>query len=882
MLFLGKPEWAQGLYEKIKHYPFVPVFDVSGLTTAIKVQITLLSYWTLPLLCAVVAQVGLSYFLARQRVDGKLAEQVRSLAPRGEFYSVSVPGFSVGELPLPVVPYKTTLSPIKFVTERGDVIGPSGGNSYISLPVIGDAAVALQYCNNTELSLCSEIVALLSSYEGHYAGAGHGVDLLDHTFNVVDEAVKRCTPEFRLPLIAAFAHDIGKLITFKKDDKGEWERKGYHSREGARILASLPSFPKLPLVEQRALILVLKYEHTSAAIPIVAGDVQAKALASRVLMDLTQADKQATAAEKDRNLEKLQPEDLLWQDFVDNIRNVPVLQMGKTKVKNQINHPRNHPYIYLYEVPWREGAISRLPEEVAAALDLIRRDQGRLAKYTRIFTDRLRREGVLLETHGGMTVPPDNPLWNIRSGMMGKDLDMGQPVNGVIALDASALWAKLNFRLSTFSDFNVRIESPNADASGQVYAAQQDARAVPQLADTMSLGLSTAQVNKDRPPGEKASKDSSVIDRMDSKVAEQIGLVSQDTLGSTQKTRSATRRFGPQDTSAATKALVDITKGPERKIATQPLPPTPIPPKAPIAAAQVLLPATAATETSSAPATWTVSPTPALVPSVETKQNKPEKALTPEQPLSIPAKETPSSLAPSSSGRIDAESFELAAEETGDKEPEVFSDAGQSLSADEALLGQDSDSDEGGASARTQVEAPPDEDENAALPGQESALSLQDIGLEDSEQAVVVSSASASTSSQKLTFKPRELTVSEDRNGIGIADLAVCAAFPHLKTGDKYYTSRADLVKNGGVPAGTIYNKTNVAPAPPVKKDVSPAPSVPVSPQSSPKPNNSGQNKPGAPQGQKPANKENQPKPKTDGLAFLGQESNAPRKMRRF
>lgn len=946
VFFLGKPEWAQNVYVVLQKYPFVPVFEVAGLSTAWQVQLTLLTYWTLPVLAIVSLQVVLAYLFAQKQVSNKLNNQVQTLAPRGEFYSVTVPGFSVGELPLPTVPKQKFNIKIQFINHSTDeIIGPSGSFIFTQLPVSEDIAGTLSYCNNIELSLCAEIVELLHSYEGHYAGAGHGVDLLEHTFNVVEESVKRCTPDFRLPLIAAFAHDMGKLITFQKDDKGEWIRKGYHSREGARILASLPSFAKLPLVEQRALILVLKYEHTFAALPNLGGDAQATALASRVLVSLTQADKEATAAEKDRNLEQMQPEDLLWKDFVDNIRNVPVLQMGKAKVKNQINHPRGHPYLYIYEVPWREGAIARLPEEVAAVLDLNRRDQGRIAKYTRIFTELLRKEGLLVESHEGMTAPPGNPLWNIRSGMMGKDLDMGQAINGVIAIHAAALWEKLNFRLSEFSDFNVRIESPNADGSGNVYTTQQDARSVPQLADKMSLGLSTAQVNKDNPKDEKVSKDTAILDRMDPKAAEQIGLVSADTLSSTQKTRAARRSFQTQDTSAATKALIDITKAPERKVVIQApsaaskSAPSPASTKAPevvpskpsqtpvAASVKSTSPPEKPSQTTTSPALVNSAPVaPSGTPAINSPTPHPAPAPAPENKVTeaVEVKKEPDSfvelvetissesitqekdapfpvLFPVETDEItevsapqldqlDTENLlsssneleDLVAENNADPDvlPIIPIEESLSLPAEDVAQEDDEtdgDSDDGGSDyAKEEISVA----EENALPEQaQSPLSLQDIGLDEHAPAAVVTTTQASSEPPKLTFKTQELSVSEERNGIAIADRAVCAVFPHLKVGDKYYTTRSPLVRSGGISAGAAYNnKASSIPNPQSKKPMNAQAPVPAQKPATVKP-------PEPAKKPSPVNTSKAPaqnKPNADKFSFLEQKSSTPRTGRRF
>src|SRR5690606_2726085 len=102
------------------------------------------------------------------------------------------------------------------------------------------------------------------------------------------------------------------------------------------------------------------------------------------------------------------------------LREAPVAQRGKPGGSNQINNPHGSEFLYIYEAPWRDAAIKRLPEEVAAALDLTRRDTGRLAKYTKILAERLRREGLLVEEYTSangevMRAPESNPLWDIKS-----------------------------------------------------------------------------------------------------------------------------------------------------------------------------------------------------------------------------------------------------------------------------------------------------------------------------------------------------------------------------------------------------------------------------------------------------------------------------------
>lgn len=422
-----------------------------------------------------------------------LSKTKASLKPSGLFYSVSVAVYSLGSLPLPPLPRRIS-SPVVIYT--GAMLGiKSKSKTYIKMQ--GRTAEVLNMLTPVEKELAEELFALLLSAPNHYAGAGHGVGLLEHSLNVLAETATRCTEELRLPFIAALAHDVGKLVTFVKvKGSGEngtevqWERKGWHTRESGRLLATLPAFEKLPLTEQRALILAIKYDHSPELMPVLADDDNAFELAKRIMMALGAADRAATAAEKDRNLQKIKPQDILWDDFAANVLTAPLVQRaspGARSRDNQINFPAGSPYLFVYEMTWREAAIRRLPEEVAAALDLTRRDSGKLAKYTGILTQILREKGLLIDKHiddkdQEWTTPENLPLWDVMSGTT--------EIRGVLVIDANKLWEVLNRRITTHSPYPVTLARPTADSAGAVYSApSSDASAAPEVTDGLKVDM---------------------------------------------------------------------------------------------------------------------------------------------------------------------------------------------------------------------------------------------------------------------------------------------------------------------------------------------------------------------------------------------------------
>lgn len=479
VLFLGSPDWAEAGYTSLLKFPWVPELELQGISTAAAVQWKLLTYWTLPVLLLWGVSLLLGVVGSEVGCRLQLRKQAGNLKPSGVFWGVAVPSYSLGRLPLATTP-KLTGQPVVFATDKNK---QQPGVARVQVTgLVGDAVKLL---TPSERQFCEELIQLMLATPEHYAGLGHGVGLLEHTLNVVAETAAKCNSEFRLPLLAALAHDVGKLITFKSDGNGGWVRKGLHSRESARIMATLPGFQELPELHQRGLLLAVKYDHAPSKMPELRGDKEASMLALRIISALAQADRMATAAEKDRHLEKLQPEDLLWKDFADFLREAPVVQRGKKGAANQVNNPPDSPYLYVYEAPWRDAAIRRMPPEVAAALDLSRRDTGKIAKYTKILVERLRKEGLLVESHEGQVVTESNPLWDIQSGTGEKAVVL----RGILVIRADELWTKLNYRLSVKSPFPVQMLAPNADAGGHVNRppVARDQAGVPDVSDGLKL-----------------------------------------------------------------------------------------------------------------------------------------------------------------------------------------------------------------------------------------------------------------------------------------------------------------------------------------------------------------------------------------------------------
>lgn len=126
---------------------------------------------------------------------------------------------------------------------------------------------------------------------------GHGgATLIDHSFNVVDTMMQMApkwvyrghknrkgevafplldttTAEFRFasgdPIIplAAFAHDIGKMVCYKQIDGSIREVKRNHDIEGAKLLRTLPEVMNLSWKDKVALLTACEFYHHLGSIP---------------------------------------------------------------------------------------------------------------------------------------------------------------------------------------------------------------------------------------------------------------------------------------------------------------------------------------------------------------------------------------------------------------------------------------------------------------------------------------------------------------------------------------------------------------------------------------------------------------------------------------
>ena len=243
-----------------------------------------------------------------------------------------------------------------------------------------------------------------------FVGDGHGVDLWEHTINVVNNVWKG-SPD-PLLIIAAASHDAGKILAWKKHPfNEEWKRVGYHDDYGMLILSSLKSFEELKDIDKTILKIVVGYSHKENKIPIL--DEKTNDRVEDIFKILNKADRDATADEKSKVLEREETPEMITKAFVDAVKNAP-FNTEKSRAGQSSICFRKEGVLYLLEPGFRDLFLDNLSPDVAAAYGNGYRRQGNMSKPTVALINHLKKIGWLVENASGMY--SECGLWSVQAG----------------------------------------------------------------------------------------------------------------------------------------------------------------------------------------------------------------------------------------------------------------------------------------------------------------------------------------------------------------------------------------------------------------------------------------------------------------------------------
>ncbi|KWT98300.1 MULTISPECIES: hypothetical protein [unclassified Variovorax] len=353
-----------------------------------RVQISVLAYWTAPILLgsAMFGAVGLGLVWTQAARQSK--ERAEREAGSGSFREVTI---TRGELPLP----KTW--------PRDE------------LDLGADDDSALSRMTEKERVLLGDVLGTLSAHPDAYPGEGVRVSLLEHALNLASKALThRRYPG--LSAVVAAAHELGKIEAYVK--RGDtWTAIKDHDREASRILGTLTSWWALPEADRNAVMMAVKFHSRPRQIPDVNGDPAIYRQAREILDAADGAQAEALTEQKTQTLEKLELPDLILEGFLQALpqlsfqsRGLPKgVQAVAWKVKNRV---------YMLEIKLRDTVLAKLPQEVRGALAPNPKERSRLQPFTLALLKALDEKGWLVRKHESTKLEVKEALWNVKAGKL--------------------------------------------------------------------------------------------------------------------------------------------------------------------------------------------------------------------------------------------------------------------------------------------------------------------------------------------------------------------------------------------------------------------------------------------------------------------------------
>lgn len=388
---LASPEQNhQALEAMQKLMPFIN-FNVpaeASILSSWRTQLTVLAYWTAPIILATVLMggaglAGVWAFAMRQR-DERVAREAGSGAYRG----VTV---TRGYMP----------EPLQLPMDR--------------IELGSDEGSGLNKLSKEERSVLEEILGTISAAPSAYAGEGVSVDLLTHTLNLASRALKH-PRQPGLASLAAAGHELAKITSYTNVD-GNWVVSKKFDREAGRLLNSMPSWWTLPELGRNAVLMAVKFHSNAKVIPDLNNDPQIYRLAREILEATDIAQAAALTEEKKKTLEKVELSDIIFDTFLEALPQLSFQTRGLPKgVKAVAWKIKNR--VFMLDNILRELLMAKLPAEVRGALAPNPKAKTRLQPFTLELLKALEQRGWLIRTHESTTLDVKEALWNVQAGTL--------------------------------------------------------------------------------------------------------------------------------------------------------------------------------------------------------------------------------------------------------------------------------------------------------------------------------------------------------------------------------------------------------------------------------------------------------------------------------
>lgn len=360
----------------------------AGILDSWRVQLTVLMYWSVPILlvtglCGSVG-LGLIWSMALRKSKERTERETGS----GNFRGVTL---TKGVMPLPV----------KFPCDE--------------LDLGSDDNDALARLTEKEKALLAEVLGTISAQEDAFAGDGVSVSLLEHALTLASKALTyRRSPG--LCAIVAAAHELGKLTAYTK--RGDtWVLTKNYDREASRVLATMDSWWGLPEADRTAVMLAIRYHSRPREIPDVNGDVASYRQARALLEAADGAQAEALSEQKQKTLEKMELPDIIFAAFLQALPQLSFQSRGLPKGVQAVAWKVNT-RVYMLEIKLRDTVMAKLPPEVRGALMPNPKDRSRVQPFTLELLKALETRGWLVRRNDETRLEVNEALWNVKAGKL--------------------------------------------------------------------------------------------------------------------------------------------------------------------------------------------------------------------------------------------------------------------------------------------------------------------------------------------------------------------------------------------------------------------------------------------------------------------------------
>ncbi len=418
-------------------HPFVQI-DVphhASVVGALGVQLTVIKYWTIPVLVLTLLSCALGYGAVWALSFRKYKERAQREEGHGNFRGVKI---TLGTLPVP------TLLP-------KDELDLSSADSE-----------ALGRIPENQKKLLGDILGIASAHPDAFSGEGNGASLLEHMLNVASKALERQRHPGMSAIVAA-GHELGKITSWKKSESGDWVQVKNQDREASKHLTNLDSWWALDKESRLALMLAVKYHSNPRSLPDVDGEHRIYRLARDLLDNASEAQVEAVVEEKQKTLEKHELPDVLFDAFIKALPTLSFQSFGMPKNVPAVAWKVGN-RVYMLEIKLRETVMARLSQEVRGALTGTGKDRSKLAPFTLQLLKSLESKGWLVREIGQMTLDTKEALWNIKAGKL--------EFKGVIVIDVPA--EHLEMLPSQDSAYAVSVLGPLFQQPGSVAISRSD------------------------------------------------------------------------------------------------------------------------------------------------------------------------------------------------------------------------------------------------------------------------------------------------------------------------------------------------------------------------------------------------------------------------